>query len=152
MAAIHQRGESVFKALRPEDVVWSPFAAFPAGAQLAVRVGDPAADGPYVVRVKVPHGVRLMPHRHPEDRIYTVRTVRRVRHAGHGHRTARPRIRRPCRRPPLASWLSWTTRPGRGTAVIDTDLLGSPVVDVRRSAVVLRVDADARIASARAGA
>jgi quercetin dioxygenase-like cupin family protein len=72
MAAIHQRGESVFKALRPEDVVWSPFAAFPAGAQLAVRVGDPAADGPYVVRVKVPHGVRLMPHRHPEDRIYTV--------------------------------------------------------------------------------
>jgi len=28
--------------------------------------------GPYVVRVKVPSGVKLMPHRHPEDRIYTV--------------------------------------------------------------------------------
>jgi quercetin dioxygenase-like cupin family protein len=25
-----------------------------------------------VIRVKVPSGVKLMPHRHPEDRIYTV--------------------------------------------------------------------------------
>ena len=72
MAAIHQRGESVFRALRAEDIVWKSFAAFPAGAQLAVLVGDPAEPGPYVVRVKVPDGVRLMPHRHPEDRIYTV--------------------------------------------------------------------------------
>jgi quercetin dioxygenase-like cupin family protein len=72
MAAIHQRGESVFKALRSEDIVWQPFAAFPRGAQLAVLVGEPSEPGPYVVRVKVPDGVRLMPHRHPEDRIYTV--------------------------------------------------------------------------------
>lgn len=72
MTAIHQRGESVFKALRAEDIDWKPFAAFPAGAQLAVLVGDPTEPGPYVVRVKVPDGVKLMPHRHPEDRIYTV--------------------------------------------------------------------------------
>jgi quercetin dioxygenase-like cupin family protein len=26
----------------------------------------------YVIRVKVPAGVRMMPHRHPEDRVYTV--------------------------------------------------------------------------------
>ena len=26
----------------------------------------------YLIRVKVPPGVKLMPHRHPEDRIYTV--------------------------------------------------------------------------------
>ena len=25
-----------------------------------------------MIRVKVPQGVKLMPHRHPEDRIYTV--------------------------------------------------------------------------------
>ncbi len=25
-----------------------------------------------MIRVKVPHGVKLMPHKHPEDRIYTV--------------------------------------------------------------------------------
>ena len=35
-------------------------------------VGQPAGSGPYVVRVKVPSGVKLMPHRHREDRVYTV--------------------------------------------------------------------------------
>lgn len=35
-------------------------------------IGDPAQEGPYVIRVKVPAGVKLMPHRHPEDRVYTV--------------------------------------------------------------------------------
>ncbi len=29
-------------------------------------------EGPYLIRVKVPSGVKLMPHKHPEDRIYTV--------------------------------------------------------------------------------
>ena len=28
--------------------------------------------GAYVIRVKVPPGVKLMPHWHPEDRVYTV--------------------------------------------------------------------------------
>ena len=28
--------------------------------------------GPYTIRVKVPAGVKLMPHRHPEDRVYIV--------------------------------------------------------------------------------
>ena len=28
--------------------------------------------GPYTIRVKVPAGVKLMPHKHPEDRVYTV--------------------------------------------------------------------------------
>ena len=32
----------------------------------------PLRPGPYVIRVKVPSGVKLMPHRHPEDRIYAV--------------------------------------------------------------------------------
>lgn len=55
-----------------EDIGFAPFAAFPPEAGLAKVAGDPAAPGPYVVRVKVPGGVRLMPHIHPEDRIYTV--------------------------------------------------------------------------------
>ena len=49
-----------------------PFPAFPPSARLAVLVGEPMQAGPYVIRVKVPAGVKLMPHRHPEDRIYTV--------------------------------------------------------------------------------
>ncbi len=59
-------------SVHPEDIRFEPFAAFPAGAMLAVVVGDPGKPGPYVVRVKVPGGIRLMPHTHPEDRIYTV--------------------------------------------------------------------------------
>lgn len=72
MTRPHQPGESTFKSILPEEVHWKPLAGFPAGAQLAVLVGDPSQPGPYVVRVHVPAGVRLMPHKHPEDRIYTV--------------------------------------------------------------------------------
>ncbi len=63
---------SVFRSVLPEEIEWKPFGAFPPSARLAVVAGDPANPGPYVIRVKVPGGVKLMPHRHPEDRIYTV--------------------------------------------------------------------------------
>ena len=68
----HQPDEDKFRAILPEDIAWRPFPAFPPGARLAVMVGHPSEPGPYVVRVKVPAGTRLMPHKHPEDRIYTV--------------------------------------------------------------------------------
>jgi len=72
MARAHMPGEAEFRTILPEDIEWKPFPAFPPSARLAVLVGDPTAPGPYVVRVKVPSGVKLMPHKHPEDRIYTV--------------------------------------------------------------------------------
>ena len=72
MVRVHQPGEDVFKSILPEDIDWKPFPAFPPSARLAVLVGDPAQAGPYLIRVKVPAGVKLMPHKHPEDRIYTV--------------------------------------------------------------------------------
>ena len=62
----------MFRAIRSEDLEWKPFAAFPPEARLAVVVGDPARPGLYVIRVRLPAGVKLMPHAHPEDRIYTV--------------------------------------------------------------------------------
>jgi quercetin dioxygenase-like cupin family protein len=68
----HQPGQAAFRAVLPEDVDWKPFAAFPPSVRLAVVVGEPSAPGPYTIRVKVPNGVKLMPHRHPEDRVYTV--------------------------------------------------------------------------------
>jgi quercetin dioxygenase-like cupin family protein len=68
----HQPGESVFKAVLPEDIEWQPFAAFPPSVRLAVIVGHPSTTGPYTIRVRVPHDVKLMPHKHPEDRVYTV--------------------------------------------------------------------------------
>lgn len=68
----HQAGQDVFKAVLPEEIAWKPFAAFPPSVRLAVVVGQPSRDGPYTIRIKVPRGVRLMPHKHPEDRVYTV--------------------------------------------------------------------------------
>jgi len=68
----HQPDEDHFLPIRPEDIEWKTFAAFPPEARLALLVGDPAKPGPYLIRVKLPAGTKMMPHRHPEDRIYTV--------------------------------------------------------------------------------
>jgi quercetin dioxygenase-like cupin family protein len=68
----HQPGEAEFKSVLPEDIDWKPFPAFPTPARLAIVVGEPTKPGPYVIRVKIPSGVKIMPHKHPEDRVYTV--------------------------------------------------------------------------------
>jgi hypothetical protein len=62
----------VFEAILPEEISWAPFPAFPPEARLAIVVGDPRNPGPYVIRVRLPGGVKMMPHVHQEDRIYTV--------------------------------------------------------------------------------
>jgi quercetin dioxygenase-like cupin family protein len=72
MVRPHQPGESAVRSILPEQIEWRPFPAFPPSVRLAVMVGEPSQPGPYVVRVKMPAGERLMPHSHPEDRIYTV--------------------------------------------------------------------------------
>ena len=68
----HQPDEDRFHAIHAEDVQWQPFPAFPPEARLATLVGDPTKPGPYLIRVKLPAGTKMMPHKHPEDRIYTV--------------------------------------------------------------------------------
>jgi len=61
----HQPGEAVFEAILPEEIEWKPFAAFPPSARLAIVVGEPVREGPYTIRVKLPHGTKMMPHSHP---------------------------------------------------------------------------------------
>jgi quercetin dioxygenase-like cupin family protein len=68
----HRPGQDVFKAILAEDIEWKPFPAFPPSVRLAVVVGQPSEAAPYTIRVRVPHDVKLMPHKHPEDRVYTV--------------------------------------------------------------------------------
>ena len=68
----HQQGQDRFHAIRAEDVQWTTFAAYPPTLRLAILVGDPTKPGPYTIRVKVPSGIKMMPHKHPEDRVYTV--------------------------------------------------------------------------------
>ena len=84
MPTAHQPDQDVFRSVLPEDVDWEPFAPFPPSARLAVLVGHPTEPGPYVIRVKVPSGVKLMPHRHQEDRVYTV--ISGVFYIGRGDR------------------------------------------------------------------
>jgi hypothetical protein len=60
------------KTILPENIDWQPFAALPSSVRLAVVTGQPTKSGPYTIRVKVPRDVKLMPHRHFEDRVYTI--------------------------------------------------------------------------------
>jgi quercetin dioxygenase-like cupin family protein len=71
-----------FRSVLPDELDWKPLAALPAPVRLAVISGEPSKSGPYMIRVKVPSGVKIMPHRHPEDRIYTV--ISGVFYIGHG--------------------------------------------------------------------
>ena len=72
MVRPHQPGQDVFRSVLSEDLEWKPFPAFPPSVRLAIVVGRPLEVGPYTIRVRVPHLVKIMPHRHPEDRVYTV--------------------------------------------------------------------------------
>ena len=54
-------------------VKWGPAPPiFPAGAKFAVIDGDPASAGPATVRLLLPAGYKLPPHRHPTDEHVTV--------------------------------------------------------------------------------
>jgi quercetin dioxygenase-like cupin family protein len=68
----HQRGQERFRVFHAEDLRWRSLAAYPPEVRLAILVGDPTEPAPYLMRVKVPAGVKMPPHTHPEDRLYTV--------------------------------------------------------------------------------
>jgi quercetin dioxygenase-like cupin family protein len=56
---------------RADQVEWRPNPAV-AGGQIAVLVGDPAKQGPLVLRIKMPPNIVVQPHTHPDTRTYTV--------------------------------------------------------------------------------
>lgn len=52
---------------------WGPAPpVFNPGAMMAVESGDPSQAGPFVIRLKVPAGYKVMPHWHPTDENVTV--------------------------------------------------------------------------------
>jgi mannose-6-phosphate isomerase-like protein (cupin superfamily) len=57
---------------KPVDIVWRDQPALAKGAQFATLLGDPSRPGRYVFRLRVPRGHRVLPHVHPEERVYTV--------------------------------------------------------------------------------
>jgi mannose-6-phosphate isomerase-like protein (cupin superfamily) len=61
-----------FMHLTPQDVHWSANPSIPPGGQSALIYGDPRRGAPYITRVKLPANYRVLPHSHPEERVYTV--------------------------------------------------------------------------------
>jgi quercetin dioxygenase-like cupin family protein len=56
-----------------EEIKWGPApASLPAGAQAAALLGSPAKEGPFVLRLKLPKGFVIAPHRHTKDEFVTV--------------------------------------------------------------------------------
>ena len=57
----------------PDDIKWGdPGPGLPPGAQAAVLEGNPKEAGLFTMRLKVPAGWKVMPHRHPADEHVTV--------------------------------------------------------------------------------
>lgn len=55
------------------DIEWKPGpASLPAGAEAAVLYGDPAAEGLFAMRLKLPEGYHIAPHTHPKPEVVTV--------------------------------------------------------------------------------
>ena len=57
----------------PSDLKWGdPPPVFEKGASFTVVSGNPMEAGPYVVRLRMPAGYKIMPHWHPTDENVTV--------------------------------------------------------------------------------
>lgn len=56
----------------PEEIKWADNPTIPPGGQTAVLAGHPGKAGPFAFRFKLPAEYKIMPHTHPEERMYTV--------------------------------------------------------------------------------
>lgn len=60
-------------AIPADEVKFSPGPpTLAAGAEIAVLLGSPAEEGPFVIRLKFPPGYAIAPHRHPKEEHVTV--------------------------------------------------------------------------------
>jgi len=59
--------------VRADAVKWGAAPpSLPPGAQGAILFGNPATEGPFVLRLKLPAGFIVPPHRHSKDELVTV--------------------------------------------------------------------------------
>lgn len=61
------------EVIPPDKIKWveGPASLKP-GTKMAILDGDPTKEGPFVMRIKLPVGFRIMPHTHPKDERVTV--------------------------------------------------------------------------------
>jgi quercetin dioxygenase-like cupin family protein len=72
-AAPLQAAEAHHTIVAADSVKWGPAPpSVPPGAQAAVLLGNPAQEGPFVLRLKFPAGFVVPPHRHSKDELLTV--------------------------------------------------------------------------------
>ena len=61
------------KVTTPDQIVWGAGpASLPPGAEAAVLYGDPAKDGLFALRLKLPKGYIIPPHSHGKPEVVTV--------------------------------------------------------------------------------
>jgi quercetin dioxygenase-like cupin family protein len=67
------QGTEDHKVLLPQEIKWSPGPpSIQPGAEVAVLFGDPAKDGLFAMRLKLPKGYKIAPHTHPKPEVVTV--------------------------------------------------------------------------------
>ena len=73
-AAMQSQAAEQHHTVVPGDAVkWGPAPpSLPPGAQAAILLGNPAKEGPFVLRLKFPAGFIVPPHRHSKDELVTV--------------------------------------------------------------------------------
>jgi len=61
------------KLITSQEVKWTAAPpSIPPGAQAAVLYGDPAKEGLFALRLKLPKGYHIPPHTHPKPEVVTV--------------------------------------------------------------------------------
>ena len=72
-AAHAQEDRPGHRILEADNITWSAGPpSLPPGAEASVLYGDPAADGVFIMRLKLPRGFKIAPHTHPKPEILTV--------------------------------------------------------------------------------
>ena len=66
------KAQKAVVGLSPEQVHWFMPPYYTDGRQRAQLFGDSSKGGPWVDRVKIPGGKRVLAHRHPQDELVTV--------------------------------------------------------------------------------
>jgi quercetin dioxygenase-like cupin family protein len=73
LCADHPAGSKDAVMFFPGEIKWKEAPpSLPKGAMVAILEGDPSKEGPFVMRIKMPDGYRVPPHRHPKPERLTV--------------------------------------------------------------------------------
>src|SRR5262249_17325107 len=72
LVALAQADPPGFAEIFPDQIKWMQGPAIPAGGMVATVYGDPRKAAPFITRVKLPADLRIQPHTHPDERVYTV--------------------------------------------------------------------------------